>query len=223
MKIPYMLGTMLAIVVGLCALGTSVAFAEAEWLVNGNQVTTEKSAETSGELELTDNKTLVGVATILCSLTYDGTIGPKSEGLITALLSLAGEEIKLGGTTLLCTGIKGCEKLADVELVEINIPWLVVLETMKPGEPTLDLIFTKVGLPGVLIICLTLGVKIEDECSGATSTSVENVTGGVNQTFTPAAPTESEKLNCTVGGAASGEIHGTLLTKLTEEGTLTTS
>jgi hypothetical protein len=201
----------------------------AEWLINGAAVTTLTSVSSTGALELTDNKTAGGAATVLCEGTLDGSVGPNGEDEITEVLNLASEKVgtELIGVALLCTRVSLCEAGTDIELWPDNLPWLTLLNLMTTAPEFLVHLFkdsedSNTAQPGWELKCLVLGIPLEDLCLGLTSFAVENITGSVLSLFDPAAPISSEKGDCTQGGVASGEVKGEgLIVPLT--GTLTVS
>jgi|SRR5580693_3507591 hypothetical protein len=187
-------------VLAFSSLAASSAFALtfelAEWLVAGTKVEAELPSEVTGEILFEDNK----FAAIVCDGILDGTIGPNSQGRITKILNLAGEEIgELTGSGLLCATEKTCESsTTDIEVFPMKLPW--------DTEVELD-IETKVAY--VLVLgaertyeCLLLGILGEDACTvGETETEVDNVTGGVELKG------HSEPLgNCSIGGPGSGLV-----------------
>jgi hypothetical protein len=61
-------------------------------------------------------------------------------------------------------------------------------------------------------VCLVLGLKITDECSGETSTGIKNVlddgklTGKAEETFDSIS--REKPATCSIGGAGTGKIYG---------------
>ncbi len=118
MKKIKLLGLALFALFAFSAVLANAAFAEeALWLVKGEEVTAKLASETTGELLLIVLKeVIVGETWVLCSGTFDGTVGPGSADEVTALLNLAIEEVT-AAKLLICEGEKACEKTADVEVV----------------------------------------------------------------------------------------------------------
>jgi len=179
MRKVYLLGTALVAVFAFSAVIVSAAFAEeALWLFNSAEVTTLLPVSIEGELTLSDLKAPGGVASATCSGFFDGSVGPGEEDEITKVLNLEGTEInELGGAVhIKCEAKEGaCEKTTDIELQPENLPWLTELEFMSNGE-FLDLITsikTPAEGPGWNILCLILGLNIEDLCVGNVSALIE--------------------------------------------------
>lgn len=73
------------------------------------------------------------------------------------------------------------------------------------------------GAPGFAFTCRVLGINTTDTCIGRTSALAEVAVGGVDEVF----DSHSEKLTCSVKGAASGSIEGTRLLESPLSGALT--
>ena len=106
------------VLLALFAFGVFTASAMAttlldEWLVGGAAVTTELLVEVEDELLLEDSKVpIIGKVDILCSVIYDGWIGPNSLDYLSEVLNLSG--VALSGTPFIgesidCTDQTGCE------------------------------------------------------------------------------------------------------------------
>jgi hypothetical protein len=109
---------------------------------------------------------------ILCSFLFGGTVGPGAAGEITTLVDLEGK------TPLNCTLTeKGFCTEANGSLVLftlVDLPWKT---EMLLGTPFLDDISAHAGggAPGYLFECSTIIGKVDDTCSGSTSTEEINV------------------------------------------------
>jgi len=175
----------------------------AEWLVKETAITSALAIEATGELTLEDSKTIAGAASVLCSGTLDGTVGPGAADLIELVLNLAKEEIGgLTGLGLQCIAVQGCEAASAESPIEVyvaNLPWHTTLFEMANGE-ILDLI---VGATYQLL-CLVLKLHVEDECGGATEDTEFPVLNDPENAAIPIGVKSSPGLHCTMGGAGSG-------------------
>jgi hypothetical protein len=226
-------GVALVIVAGLGALTAAPALAEillAEWLVNGALVTTELTAEITEELTLEDTKTAVGIASVKCSDILDGWIGPNGLSYATEVLSLSGiaAGALLTGAGITCTAVKGCEANTPPLYYPTNIPWFYI-DYYNPVYGFYRVWYGTGGPPDWAIVCLVLGISIEDDCQlasegepgpgltleGSTllanfSTEITELLGGVLET-------------CTQGGKEAGVITGSGAFTLSGGGELTAS
>ncbi len=241
MKKLQILAMALVAVFALCAAVASSAFAEetllAEWLADGTPITEPLAADTVGELLLADDNTLVGVAAVVCSGLFEGTVTKNGEDELTKLFNLSGTLIPTTGETgfltegdgLLCKAespAEGCEaSTTDIEAFPLDIPYLSLLLLKEVGSTITfeDMVKSKVagGKIGYELMCLILGILIEDECTVTEGEGeVKNVTPGVEAVgfFTPSG-------TCTEGGAGSGLIFAIAgnTTTLTNGETLTAS
>lgn len=226
-------GLALIAAVGLSALTAASASAEvllAEWLVNGAAVTSELSTEITEELTLEDTKTLVGSASIKCSDILDGWIGPNGLSYATEVLSLSGTAAGalLTGAGITCTAVKGCESNTPPLYYPTNIPWTYI-DYYNPVYGFYRVWYGTGGPPDWAIVCLVLGMSIEDDCQqvsegepgpglaleGSTllnvfSTEITELLGGTLET-------------CSQGGKEAGIITGSGAFTLTGGGELTAS
>jgi len=229
MKKFYAIAVSLFAVFAFCAVAAGSASAE-EFLANGKAITEELASEGSGELTLTvlATATTIGAA-ILCSGIFDGTVGPGRFDLITKLLNLAKEEISgtaLSGLALNCTVtvslLSLCSTVGSLaEVWAVNLPWLTELLLMT-GTPEwlIDILNGGNGNPGWYVLCAN---GKHQQCTGATSSSAANETGGLLEEFNSAAPIESEKIECEEGGPGAGDFEGSGLEVLTNGETLSVS
>jgi hypothetical protein len=65
-----------------------------------------------------------------------------------------------------------------------------------------DLIFNVTKTSGFQIECDSFGTIVKDQCTGTTSGALQNTVTGVELIF----ESLTEKLNCTEGGASSGDV-----------------
>jgi hypothetical protein len=196
------------------AASAQVTFLLAEWFVSGLKVTTELLTEVTGELELADT---VLKATVLCSGSLDGWVGPISLGFISEVLSLGGAEIGqevLKTPPLLCRSVESCSGAAP-EVWAINLGWETEVELLEETGFTGFAVFITShaggGVPGWVIQCTILGVKAEDECTvtrGVAQLTLEGVAllANLSDAFTELA--ELKLFDCSIGGVESGVVTG---------------
>jgi hypothetical protein len=197
---------------------SAILFLLSEWLANGSLVTSELSSETTGELLLEDSKILFGKASVLCSGSLDGWVGPNSLGWISEMLMLAGVAVStvvLSGTALECTTQSGCEASTKPKVWASNLGWETEVELMEEGTEAffVNLILPHVGggSPGWEIECTVLGTKIVDECTAAEGVAELKLEGATllekfSKVFSELAVVKLA--NCSQGGAESGVIEG---------------
>jgi hypothetical protein len=211
MKKIQIIGPMLFVVFALSAFAVSSAFASGELLLNGAKLTEtqEIPISISGEL-LFEDSGAASSPSIICSGTFDGhTVGGKLL-FIVELLTLAGVA---EGNLILCKKEKTCEGEA-INFEALNLPWHLEIELM--GSPSIYLgeTLNETGKdPEYNIDCVVplLGLE-EDNCSGASSTRLNNTSEGLLEYFNKLALTEpfgaeSENANCTIGGTGKGIIN----------------
>jgi hypothetical protein len=198
------------------AVAAASAFAEGKWLLNGAAAPANTPVDSTGTLLLED---MTFKTDVTCSGLFGGTVatgGVAQADEITTVVDLEGK------TPLSCTLTeKGACTEANGSLIlvtPVNLPWKTEL-LLNEEKPFLDDIL---GSPGYLIECTTILGKIDDTCTGATSTEEKNVAGGVEGIFS-----ETETItppgNCTQGGTAAGLVVGKGVTTPTGGGTLTVS
>jgi hypothetical protein len=176
----------------------------ASWLIDGAEVLTLTSVETTGEITLV-NKNFLGTVEVLCNGSFDGTVGPNGEDEITEVLDLAGVKIGSGSAltapSLDCTGDAVCSGL--VEVWPDNLPWLSNLFLMEDGT-ILDHLFAGTGgLPGYDVKCIS--PNVDNLCEALATTLMTNGVSDVTGKFILG----SEVAPCTLG---TGELVGEGLT-----------
>jgi hypothetical protein len=184
----------------------------AQWLANGETITSALAAASEGEVVLEDVKEKVGIT---CDMSLNGTVGPKSEDQVTVVLNLSGTEVTLT-VPLKCKAHKTCEENTDVEFAPEKLPWSGIVELTEAG--VFKNVLTEASYSAS---CLILGIKISEECTITNSShEILNVTGGV-ESVGPSSPDGT----CTLGGSNAGEIQflSGFLTLLTGAGSLTVS
>jgi hypothetical protein len=188
-------GLLVCAVYGAIAASASLA---AEWLVGGNKILAALTATNTAEVLFEDSGS--GLA-IVCSMLFDGTIGPGGGDNVTSILTLAGVEVT-AAAPLLCKREAVCEESAtEIEWSPVGLPWkttLILLTTLFE-----DLFFSM----KYKFACLVLKVLVSDECTtpneagGGSGFLATNVAGGVELSG-KAIPSA----NCTAGGNGSGVI-----------------
>ena len=165
------------VLLALFAFGVFTASAMAttlldEWLVGGAAVTTELLVEVEDELLLEDSKVpIIGKVDILCSVIYDGWIGPNSLDYLSEVLNLSGVALSgtpLSGESIDCTDQTGCETNTPALIWFLGVPAWTESELLEQtGGPFFEDVTTPVnGEFGYEITdCLILGIAMEDECS----------------------------------------------------------
>jgi hypothetical protein len=209
----HFVGLVAMAVFAMFAVMASAAFAESEFLLNGNVVVANDAVDASGELELSDLKVpLLGTVSVLCSGILDGHFTSATTGVVTEVLTLA--EVltgALGGVGLACTNVTGCvEPLVFAD----NLPWPFTLELVA-GVFLLHL-GEEPGLAkaaGYDVECMATGAT--DLCEGLTLFLVENTTTDIKLVKNLAEDEEealAEELGtCSLGGAQAADV-------LTDEG-----
>jgi hypothetical protein len=223
MKKLHVLGVALCAVFAFCAVAVSSASALSQWLLNGGIISTAVPAtSTTGVNNLLLEDTGAG-ADVLCSGSFDGTVGPGAADLITEVLDL--ENKLVGAAGLHCEEDSGLclEKLATV--LPLNLPWATEI-MLTAGGVFFNLILedpvTKPGLPGYEVECKTIVGTIKDVCSGESGAEIKNITGGVEGAFLEANEEITPAGSCTVGGAKSGLLSG-VGTETSTSGTISVS
>ena len=202
----YILGAVVLAASALAAVSAASASAIG-WLLNGVAVASETAATVEGLLLLTDLKAPGGAATVACEGILDGFVSTGGLELVTALLTLAGVEVKLAGTALSCKVEAGaCEKTVSAEVWVEGLPWEATLAVAEPTESSLMIDQTK-GEQAFSIKCLVLGIAFEDECKGQGDPELQNAEKGVLAKFTYV-EAEGDVGNCSMGGENSFEVTG---------------
>lgn len=172
------LALMAVLAVGATTASSALgAFSLAQWLVGGALVHEALAAVTEGELLLENTKK----GAVLCSGILVGTIGPESSGSITEVqtLSKVKVETELKGTGLLCTAEKTCEPASEASPIEVwpdALPWSVEVELELTAGTAWVLIF-KAGWD---LLCLVLGIMVEELCTAAEGAGVQVVNGATD-------------------------------------------
>ena len=218
------LGLALFVVFALSAVAAASAFAESEFLFEGNAITAPLAVDATGELEL--SATLLGItAKVDCSGLFEGTVEGKL-ALVTDAYDLsvhqtiAGtlEEGDTNKTPISCTALQGCNtgELASVWVDNLNLElgttWDLNILLDAGAEFLIDFPETA----GFEVECKTAFGTVEVLCGGVVTGLLTNETGGVLVTFSGA-----EELTCTKG-ATKGKVKGEGLIEHVE-GTLSVS
>jgi hypothetical protein len=156
----------------VCGIAAASAFAESPlWLVDGVEASAGTASTITGLLTFTDLNTPLGVVSIHCEDSFDGTIGPNGVDEITEILNASGVKIgaELTGTAIICTNVSNCNELS--EFWPDGLPWDTQLELS--GTNVVD-DFTALGTGGEVgfeVRCAVLGVAITDLCGKVLTTS----------------------------------------------------
>ena len=183
----------------ISGLYTRVLALQGKWLANGGEITTTITSDTSGEL-LFEDMGAAGKPDVVCSILFEGTVGPGSSDSIEKIVDLENK------SPLKCTDKNGiCS--TPVAVTPLHLPWSTLLtvdgETLRDGISN-----SGAGEAGYTVDCNSLLGLVEDTCEGNTSGKVTNVEGGVEDSFEEG----SISVNCTLGGAGQGLIEGKMLT-----------
>jgi hypothetical protein len=191
---------------GLCELiGTKASLYTQEWCdehsatkkgeyefrLEGSSVLTVSE----GKLDLEDNKATGGASKIECEGTDHGLVGPLDSDLLDFVLASK------------CTKISGLCNQGTVFATALHLPWKTLLLEEANGTFRDDIEEDpKAGVPGYVVLCgaTIFELKVEDTCTGDTSTGILAVSTGVEATFDSLSP----HANCSVGGTGSGVITG---------------
>jgi hypothetical protein len=202
-----MIGLALVVALAMSALVSASAFAAHEWLLNGAAITTavKIKSKSVGGLLLEDLKATGGAVAILCEGEDKGTVGPGAKDEVTSI------------TANNCSFEKNgqCEAGQSVTANALHLPWKTTLELVS-GELR-DVVMGTGGEPGWNVECTVLKFfKVQDECTGLTSTGIHNDSTGVLAIFDSKTPLAS----CTNGGANAGMVKGTDLNENPTGGTI---
>jgi hypothetical protein len=216
MRKTYLLGLAMFAVLAYGVAASSALALESVWLVDGAKPVVGVAADVEGLLELTDlNVPGVGAVTVHCEGLFDGLIGPGKEDLIEEVLTTGGVKVELPGAGLICKRVTtNCEEptVKDIELWPENLPWLTEIELMAVAPTWLDLFESGAGgtLPAYELLCLILGLNVEDLCEGLTSLALDENTieNDVIGLFDFNEPILSEAGVCSQGGANAGVLLG---------------
>jgi hypothetical protein len=135
-------------------MAASASAATLQWLANSKPITTPQLADITGTLELGNEKAIAGFKiAVLCIGSFDGTVGPGAEDMITEVLDTAEKTVVLGTNEIACTNDKSCPSALAAP---VNLPWLTRLELMgTEAEPLfLDVLENGgKGEPGWEVMC----------------------------------------------------------------------
>ncbi|HWY18657.1 MAG TPA: hypothetical protein VNY27_08105 [Solirubrobacteraceae bacterium] len=206
-------------IVAMLVMGAFVALtASAEehgkhvWAINGTPITAAIKLHSLGLLLLEDSKATGGASKIHCKGFDDGYVFPKGLDLVLHIANSLHNALLGIGLKIHCNKVSGgCESSSLILALAVHLPWLTLL--ILHGTEVRDLIERDPngpgGNPGWLVSCKApiLGTVI-DECTAELgSTSVVNVTGGVETVFEKVSPLAE----CSQGGAGAGKVEGLVL------------
>lgn len=175
---------------------------------------TETSEVTSsGTLELEDDKQGV---TITCTGTNKGWVGANGTGAITSITATS--------CSFVAKKHGECEESKGVKANALHLPWNTKLEERNGTEVRSTLENSGKGEPGWNVECTVGGIfKIQNECTGKTTTGMHNNFGGsealIEATFDERTK-EEPMAKCSIdGGEAVGLVRGTITFKLASPNT----
>ena len=198
------------------------------WLRNNAEVVELLSIETKGSLLIEDDETIAGSAALLCTGIANGSVGPDGESEVIVILNSLNEEIdnfrellgeigKEFNLALLGTGTgsglgsecraeKGCAEgtaSSPIEVWPMNLPWhgLLFLDSTTGRFLTLKESATKTI--GFGLLCLVLGLNLEDECVTGGSLRLE-VSNDPEDVAMAAGEETEPPFTCTQSNKASG-------------------
>jgi hypothetical protein len=147
-----------------------------------------------GKLTLEDTKATGGASKIECEGSDHGLVGPGGADLLDFVLATN------------CKKITGACNEGTVFAKPADLPWKTLLLEESNGEIRDDLENDGKGEPGYIVECgaTIFKLKVEDTCTGASSTGMLAVSTGVEATF----EAKSQNANCTLGGAGTGVVRG---------------
>ncbi|HTA14311.1 MAG TPA: hypothetical protein VK781_05580 [Solirubrobacteraceae bacterium] len=179
----------------LCAAAftatAAAAFEGPAWSVGETEVSESVAVKSKdvGGITFEDTSTIVGSVSVQCSITDEGSVRAQGKGEVTTISATA------------CKNVKQCS--GTITAKAVHLPWASQLEEVE-GKPRLKISNSGAGAPGWSVECTILGVKVKDECTGETTTGVEDVTGGVDLAF----DSSSAHGNCSLGGTGTGRVTG---------------
>ncbi len=159
------------------------------WKLNGSPLTEQKPYTAKGTVEFEEqfNKN-----NYTCSFSQEGTVGPGGAGTIT------------GKKIYTCTHVSGSQCESAIELEALHLPWKTQLVTVN-GLPRDEIKNGGSGEPRWMVKCNGIHGKIEEECTGAaTTTGMLNVAAGVKAVFDG----ESSRGSCAFGGSNTLVLRG---------------
>ncbi|MGN6587852.1 MAG: hypothetical protein ACTHKT_10360 [Solirubrobacterales bacterium] len=188
----------------ISGLAVANASAAPQWTLNGATIVKALAVTGTGTLEFTDTNGLVGPFTIHCTLTTTGTAGPGAADTTSTI------------TVSSCTTVAGT--CGSPSASPVNLPWRTELATI--GGVVRDKITSDgKGAPGYTLLCTIGGLRVSDTCTSERGQpKVTLNTSPVPIEFDAGSGT----LDCSIGGAGTGHIRGTILVK-SSAGTLTAS
>ncbi len=152
-----------------------------------------------GSLVLKDtNIPIIGTVEVKCTSNDAGSVGPREYDRIETI------------TEIKCEAGKNCEKIEET-VKPLNLPWQTELfeETEKKIRDNIRATNGKGA--GWSVKCKVLGVVSTDECTSEEgSAAIENKATGSELLVLATFETKSAKAKCSVGGAGSGLVEGTI-------------
>jgi hypothetical protein len=169
---------------------TEEGLGEFEWGA-WKAISSPLATTSEGTLILEDTKAAFGPSRIECEGSDEGTVGPGTADELTK------------ATATKCKVLSGACSEGSAVAHAVHLPWKTKLEVIN-GEVRDKIESSGAGEPGWNVECTAI-FKVEDTCTGTTTTGIKNVSTGVDAIF----DAKSAHANCTQGGAGSGVVEGT--------------
>lgn len=166
-----------------------------------NEVTGTEEVRIKGSVRITDTKVpVVGKVSVECSFEAVAHVGPGERSRV--------NEVKTSAEQ--CRNVENCEKVEKAEARHLS--WQVEAAKLE-GKILAELTSTGSGGPGWSVTCKVLSISKEDECvteAGKPENLIlENKVTG-SELLVLATFRKTRKAKCSVGGAESGEVAGSL-------------
>jgi hypothetical protein len=140
---------------------SALTFEKAHFLINNAEAPANTPYDDTTEF-LIEN--VLNGASFICSVLFEGTVGPGGTGSITKIFNLAGVESKeLTATGVACSQEKTCEK---AEASPDGLPFKI--EARKDPEDGKFYVFYFIKYE---FACTVLGIKIEELCEPPTGSA----------------------------------------------------
>jgi hypothetical protein len=184
MRKTHVFGLIMFAVFAFSVMVASASAATLQWLAAGKPITTPQLFDSVGTIEGGNEKAIAGFKiAILCTGSFDGTVGPGVEGMITEVLDTSEKTIVLGTNEIACINDKSCPSAL---VAPVNLPWLTRLELMGTEAEPLFLGVAEnggKGEPGWEVMCEEPLIGLVEETCTAVATKAA---GSVNLENDPA-------------------------------------
>jgi hypothetical protein len=196
-----MMKIVLSIVSMLCfsALVATPAFAEDEWLLNGEKLNMEKKINYESELLIEDMNSPTTTFIVDCSELAFVDITPGGLTKTLEFLSLS----ETSGTD--CVLLKGACTESTVKVEILGLPWEE--QILLAGSKFLNSLLPG-GSTGYLMECPSLLGNLVDSCTGEITMELVNIPEGGVEGILSENEEITKSLTCTLGGAKEGLLLG---------------